>query len=206
MTALSAAAPLATSGDTHPLRLAVILGSDREGRFGPVVADWFVARAREHGGFTVDVVDPAGIPLPATLEVPGTSDHPQITGLAERLAAADAFVVVTPEYNHSFPAALKHTVDLFRDEWRAKPVGFVSYGGMGGGLRAVEQLRLVFAELHAVSMRDSISFHMAWERFDESGTPVDAESCARAAKGMLDQLDWWGRTLHEARAVRPYTV
>ncbi|NUU25397.1 MAG: NAD(P)H-dependent oxidoreductase, partial [Streptomycetaceae bacterium] len=125
---------------------------------------------------------------------------------AARLAAADAYLVVTPEYNHSFPASLKHAIDLFRDEWRAKAVGFVSYGGMGGGLRAVEQLRLVFAELHAVTVRDSISFHMAWERFGEDGTPVDPEGCAAAAKGMLAQLEWWARTLNEARTARPYTV
>ena len=74
-------------------------------------------------------------------------------------------MIVTPEYNHSFPASLKNTIDWFDSEWHAKPVGFVSYGGMAGGQRAVEHLRQVFAELHAVTVRDTLSFHMAWERF-----------------------------------------
>ncbi|WP_436777887.1 NADPH-dependent FMN reductase [Yinghuangia sp. YIM S09857] len=201
-TAATAAAPLVRT----PMRLAVIVGSNRDGRFAPVVADWAVREARAYGAWEVDVIDVATTPLPSAIEVPGMSEAREVAELGARLAAADAFVVVTPEYNHSFPAALKHMIDLFRDEWRAKPVGFVSYGGMGGGLRAVEQLRLVFAELHAVGMRDSISFHMAWERFDEEGRPVDAEGCASAAKGMLAQLEWWSRTLLEARAARPYDV
>jgi NAD(P)H-dependent FMN reductase len=82
-------------------------------------------------------------------------------------------VVVTPEYNHGYTAALKQLIDAVKAEWVAKPVGFVSYGGVSGGLRAVEQLRLVFAELHAVTIRDGVSFAMAWNRFDEAGEPVD---------------------------------
>jgi len=119
---------------------------------------------------------------------------------------ADAYVVVTPEYNHSFPASLKHAIDLYREEWRAKVVGFVSYGGVGGGLRAVEQLRSVFAELHTTSVRDSVSFHRAPERFDAQGQPLDVAGTATAAAGMLDQPAWWARTLHDAREARPYKV
>ncbi|HSA53379.1 MAG TPA: NAD(P)H-dependent oxidoreductase [Yinghuangia sp.] len=195
-----------TDAPATPLRLAVIVGSNREGRFAPVVADWFTARAQEHGGWQVDVVDLADTALPAGTVWPGVSDQESVARFAGLVDAADAYVVVTPEYNHSFPAVLKHAIDLLRDEWRAKAVGFVSYGGMGGGLRAVEQLRLVFAELHAVTVRDSVSFHNAWERFDENGEPADAAGCAGAAKSMLDQLHWWARTLSEARRSRPYTV
>jgi NAD(P)H-dependent FMN reductase len=111
--------------------------------------------------------------------------------------------VVTPEYNHSFPASLKNVLDWHHTEWQAKPVGFVSYGGLSGGLRAVEQLRPVFAELHAVTVRDAVSFHMAWERFGEDGAPKDDASVA-AAKVLLDQLGWWGNALREARAKTPY--
>ena len=89
--------------------------------------------------------------------------------LQQALGLADAFVVVTPEYNHGYPAPLKELIDSVNAEWQAKPVAFVSYGGVSGGLRAVEQLRLVFAELHAVTIRDSVSFPGAWEQFDESG-------------------------------------
>lgn len=190
----------ASATDTAPLRLVVIIGSTRPGRFGPVVANWFTEQARRHGGFDVDVVDLAEIGFETT--------EPRLTGadaLAPRLAEAEAFVVVTPEYNHSFPGPLKIAIDQYKYEWRAKPVAFVSYGGMSGGLRAVEQLRLVFAELHAMSVRNSISFAMARKHFDKAGRPSDEPDANSAAKDMLDQLNWWALALREARAARPYT-
>ncbi|MBB2912625.1 NAD(P)H-dependent FMN reductase [Streptosporangium becharense] len=126
--------------------------------------------------------------------------------LAARIGAADGFVVITPEYNHGYPAALKLAIDAVRWEWAAKPVCFISYGGMSGGLRAVEQLRLVFAELHTVTLRDTVSFHGTQGRFDENGDLTDPSGPSAAVKVMLDQLVWWGTTLREARAARPYRV
>ncbi|MCF6523831.1 NADPH-dependent FMN reductase [Streptomyces sp. JJ36] len=190
-------------------RLAVIVASVREGRFGPVVAEWFARQATRHGGFAeVDLIDLADHELPLAFPAFGSDPEAEVLrvrdGLARRLDAADGFVIVTPEYNHSFPASLKNTIDWFKPEWQAKAVGFVSYGGMGGGLRAVEQLRQVFAELHAVTVRDVLSFHNAWDRFDAQGVPRDPEATAAAAKGMLGQLDWWATALREARARTPY--
>jgi NAD(P)H-dependent FMN reductase len=190
-----------------PVRVAVIVGSVREGRFGPVVADWLTGVAGDHGGFDVEVVDLAETDLP--LAMPAFGSTPSAAVVAEvgkvtpRLAAADAFVVITPEYNHSYPASLKNAVDWHRTEWAAKPVGFVSYGGISGGLRAVEHLRAVFAELHAVTIRETVSFHGAHTRFGADGVPTD-EGSAVAAKALLDQLEWWARSLAEARAARPY--
>ncbi len=183
------------------LRLAVITASVRQGRFGPVVAKWFSGVAAEHGRFAVTDIDLAGVPLP--LELPTRDAWAAPDGLApvtEALEAADAFVVVTPEYNHSFPASIKSLIDWHYTQWQAKPVGFVSYGGFAGGARAVEQLRQVFAELHAVTVRDGVSFDRFWERFGDDGRPVDAEADA-AAKVMLDQLGWWAAAL---AAARPY--
>lgn len=187
------------AGGDAPLRLVVIIGSTRTGRFSPVAAAWFADEVRKHHGFDLDVVDLQGMDLPDSLD--GTADT---EALGLRLAAADAFVVVTPEYNHSYPAPLKAAIDHFHAEWLAKPVGFVTYGGMSGGLRAVEHLRGVFAELHAVTVRDTISFYNYPNRFGDDGVPHDAASAGEAAKGMLGQLLWWGRALRDARAVRPY--
>ena len=114
--------------------------------------------------------------------------------------------MVTPEYNHSFPAPLKNAIDWHFKEWRAKPVGFVSYGGISGGLRAVEQLRQVFAELHAVTVRDTVSFHGAWTQFDSEGRLKDPERYEKGTQSMLDQLAWWGQALREARSQRPYVA
>jgi NAD(P)H-dependent FMN reductase len=189
--------------DSNRLLLTIIIGSNRQGRFAPTVANWFAGQAGRRDDMTVDVIDLAEARLPDVL---ADKPAPEVAVITPRLANADAFAVVTPEYNHSFPAPLKSAIDWHSREWRAKPVGFVSYGGMGGGLRAVEQLRQVFAELHAVTVRDTVSFHGAWTQFDSEGRPKDPERYEKAAQSMLDQLAWWGQALREARSQRPYVA
>ena len=169
-----------------PIRVAVIVASTREGRFGPTVAAWFAGEAAGRADLTVDVVD---------LAETGT--------VTAKLGAADAFVVVTPEYNHSYPAPLKAVIDGHFTEWQARPVGFVSYGGLSGGLRAVEHLRPVFAELHAVTVRDTVSFHGGRSCFGPDGRPLDAVEPGAAAQRLLGRLAWWARTLRDAD---PYVV
>ncbi|MBT2476878.1 NADPH-dependent FMN reductase [Streptomyces sp. ISL-94] len=191
-----------------PLRVAVVIGSVREGRAGRAVTEWFLGIAERHGGLELDVIDLADVALPLVMPGWGGTPSPEaaaaLADVTPRLAAADAYVVVTPEYNHSFPAALKNLIDWHHVQWRAKPAGFVSYGGLSGGLRAVEQLRLVFAELHAVTMRDAVSLHGPWSGLGEDGVPRDTAVSESAAKGMLGQLVWWGRALRAARATQPY--
>ncbi|MCT2589863.1 NAD(P)H-dependent oxidoreductase [Streptomyces sp. N2-109] len=209
---------MSTHESTHPasaatpLKLAVILGSVREARYGPTVSNWFVEEAQRHGGFNVDTIDLADTQLPAALP-PGPEELVDVAGrsaemraLSARLASADGFVVVTPEYNHSFPASIKHFVDWHFSEWQAKPVGFVSYGGAASGLRAVEGLRLVFAELHAVTMRDVVSFNRFEAPFDADGRPAAPTEANGAAKELLDQLTWWATALHDARSKSPYAM
>ncbi|MFF6774511.1 NADPH-dependent FMN reductase [Streptomyces sp. NPDC012637] len=201
----SATAAPAADAPAAPLNIAVIVASNREGRFGPVVADWFTSRTAQRDDFTTHVLDLADVDLPTALSHrPGPAVRAELAKTGPVLADADAFVVVTPEYNHSFPAALKSLIDWHFGEWQAKPVGFVSYGGISGGLRAVEQLRQVYAEMHAVTVRDTVSFHSAHGRFDEDGNPVDPTGPDTAAKTMLDQLAWWARALKDAKSVRPY--
>jgi NAD(P)H-dependent FMN reductase len=181
---------------TVPLQLAVIVGSTREGRFGDTVARWFVNQARPHPDLLVDVIDLAEAGLPAVMS---RQPDPASRAFAGRIDRADCFVVVTPEYNHGYPAPLKQAIDLVHAPWRRKPVGFVSYGGVSGGLRAVEQLRQVFAELHATTVRDSVSFPQAWTLFDGSGDLVDPDGATAAAKTLLDELTWWASALRTAR-------
>ncbi|MEV5607749.1 NAD(P)H-dependent oxidoreductase [Streptomyces sp. NPDC052225] len=191
---------------TAPLRVAIVIGSTREGRLAPTVGSWFTQQAATHAPDThFDVIDLADLELPDAHPGWGHQHTPNQAELAARVDAADAFVIVTPEYNHSFPAHLKHFIDLHRSEWKAKPVGFVSYGGVAGGLRAVEQLRLVFAELHCATVRDGVSFHKAHAGlFAEDGAAHDEDGASGAAKVMLDQLHWWARALRTARAEHPY--
>ncbi|MEU8248258.1 NAD(P)H-dependent oxidoreductase [Nonomuraea sp. NPDC048916] len=189
------------------LRVAIIIGSTRRGRFGPTVAGWFAARARRRGDLDIDLVDLAEADLPQTL-----TDHEEplperVRALAPRLTAADAFAVVTPEYNRSFPAPLKTAIDWYHEEWQAKPVTFVAYGRESGGLHAIEQLRQVFTELHAVAIRDVISLPCYWDLFAADGTwPKATAECNAAATATLDRLVWWARALRDARARCPYTL
>ncbi|MET9928525.1 MULTISPECIES: NAD(P)H-dependent oxidoreductase [unclassified Streptomyces] len=191
--------------DNSRLRLAIIIGSTRRGRFGPTVARWFTGQARRRRELDVDLIDLAEARLPDTLGDECEELPRPVAALAPRLAAADAFVVVTPEYNRSFPAPLKTAIDWYLDEWKAKPVAFLSYGGPSGGLHAAEQLRSAFTEVHAVTIRDGISIPNYWDEFDADGEwPKTSTSFAASVKATLDQLIWWARLLHHARDVHPY--
>jgi NAD(P)H-dependent FMN reductase len=183
------------------LRLVIVIASIRRGRFGAVPARWLSEETSRDGRFEVDVIDLAEARLP---EVAGEPAPPAVRDLAPWLAAADAFVVVTPEYNGSFPGPLKTAVDWFREEWRRKPVGFVCYGGPAAGLRAVEHLRQVFTDLDAMTVRDTVTIPHHRSAFDPAGRPVDPGLSAVAAR-MLGQLAWWADTLRHGRAVPPGT-
>ncbi|MFH8488239.1 NADPH-dependent FMN reductase [Streptomyces longisporoflavus] len=197
------------SRTSTPLRVAVVVASTREGRFAPVVTRWLTGHLDQRDDMTTDVVDLAETPLPTVFPAfgqppaPGTEEA--LALVSPRLAAADAFLFVTPEYNHSFPASLKNAVDWHNTQWHGKPIGFVSYGGLSGGLRAVEQLRLVMAELNATTIRNTVSFHNAFGAFGEDGA-VDDPAVDTAAKALLDQLAWWAHALREARTRTPYAA
>ena len=176
------------------LKVGLVYGSTRPGRFCDTVAQWAAGQIAARAGFAIEIVDPAQTDSPETPARP----------LKQRLAACDAFIVVTPEYNHGYPAPLKALIDSYGEEWHAKPVAFISYGGISGGLRAVEQLRLVFAELHAVTIRDSVSFAGAWEQFDSSGALRNPDRFERSMDAMLRRLHWWAVSLAHARSTWPY--
>lgn len=191
--------------------LVIVIGSVREGRFGPVVASWVAEQARAHGGFDVQVVDLAAVELP--LALPNASPkyagdaYPRPEGMAAltaRLDTADAFILVTPEYNHSYPASLKAAIDWHYTQWAAKPVAFVSYGGAAGGRHAVLHLENVLTELHAVTIRDGLAFPSFFSTWSD-GRPNDQQA-AGYAKTLLDQLAWWAAALGRARAHSPYPI
>lgn len=175
-----------------PPRIAVIIGSTREGRAGDTVAGWFLDRARKRDDLRIEVLDLAEYDFPQHYPEEAT---PQMTAFTTAIGRADGFVVVTPEYNRSFPASLKQAIDYAYDEWHAKPVGFVSYGCRSRGHYAVEALRVVFAELHTTAVREEVAVDL----FDARD-----ERDEHAVTTMLDQLGWWARALRGARAAHPY--
>jgi NAD(P)H-dependent FMN reductase len=191
------------TGSGRPLQTAVILGSTRVGRVGEAVGGWFAGHADRRDDLELDVVDLIDYEFPARYPEQAT---PAMNRFVARIGRADAYVVVTPEYNRSFPAPLKQAIDYAYDEWRAKPVGFVSYGCRSDGVYAVEQLRTIFTELHAVTVRDAVSFNLLDGSFADGDPPADVEGATQAAVTMLDQLAWWGRALRNARREHPYVA
>jgi NAD(P)H-dependent FMN reductase len=180
----------------EPLNLTAIIASTRENRFAPVIADWMLTQVRKRNDYVLDVIDLLDTSLQPTLP---SAPSVEVLAFRQRIAAADAFLVITPEYNHSFPGPLKIAIDSAYEEWAAKPAALVSYGGVSGGLRAVEHLRQVFAELNVFAIRDTVSFHHAQDQFDAEGRPKDESTKGRAASKLLDQLAWWGHALRHAR-------
>lgn len=185
------------------LRIALIYGSTRPGRLCDKVASWAASQISATRAFELDVIDPASSEARSSEKSTESFDP---AWLRQHIGAADAFIVVTPEYNHGYPASLKSLIDSVGPEWHAKPVAFVSYGGISGGIRAAEQLRQVFAEMHAVTIRDSVTFAMAWEQFDSDGTLKNPDRAERQIQTVLKRLAWWANALREARSAVPYSA
>lgn len=146
-------------------RIAVVAGSTRPGRKARTVADWVLEVGRRHPAITageafLEVVDLADVALPLLDEpVPaafGSYQHPHTQRWAATIGSFDGFIFVTPEYNHSYPAALKNAIDFLFAEWADKPAGFVSYG-LAGGVRAVEHLKSVLSEVRAVPISSQVT-------------------------------------------------
>lgn len=183
-----------TAQTRSPLRLAVIIGSVRHERFADAITSWLLTELAGLDGLEVDPIDLADVDLPLQGTRPGGTE----TVISGRLHAADAYLVVTPEYNHSFPAALKNAIDWHFKEWAYKPVAFVGYGAGSGGIRAIEQLRLIFPELRATTIRDAVLLNAPWTRLGPDGyESTDGERAALIA--TMTELGWWARTLRAGR-------
>ena len=191
-------------------KLLVIVGSTRPGRAADLVVPWLTRKTAEHQAFDAEIVDLRDWPLPIFGEHMGTIgdfndptySEPVVKAWNNKIKAADAFIFVTPEYNHSVPGGLKNAIDTvwLSFGFRNKPVAFVGYsGGIGGGVRAIEHLAHVFVEADAVPLRSSVIIPAVHGAFDEQGEPVSPITNA-AADIMLDDLAWWSAALEKARA------
>lgn len=179
------------------MRLMIILGSTRQGRRGETVAKWVKAQAEADSRLEVDYVDLREVNLPFfdepespfTMRDAGRDyAHPEGKVWAERVARAEAFLIVTPEYNHGYPGVLKNALDWVGREWGNKPVSFVSYGNITGGARSVEQLRQVVVELGLIQVANAIHFPgIARGAFTDDGQPAHAGSNESLTK-MFDEL------------------
>ena len=182
--------------------LTVVIASTRPGRVGLPIGTWFAEHAKAHGVFEVDVADLAVVDLPFLQDSRhprfGRYDHQHTKDWAARVAAADAFVFVTPEYNHGYPATLKNAIDHVFAEWNHKPLGFVSYGGTSAGTRAVQQLKQVAGAVSLVPVVEAVNLPLPAVPI-EDGRVLPTPIMDEAATAMLDALV---RTESALRALR----
>ncbi len=177
------------------LRIAVVIGSVRRPRMADPLAAWLEHELTPFDWLELDLIDLATVSLPMHEMRPGgTAGSP----IADRLDSADGFVFLTPEYNHSFPAALKNAIDWHFTEWAYKPVAFIGYGA-SGGIRAVEQLRGVMPELRATTIREAVLIPMAWEHLDADGRFVPPPGTAQALHVTMGELRTWASALRSVR-------
>lgn len=182
-------------------QLKVIVASTRPGRKGPAVAKWFMDILNEQSDFEVELIDLKELNLPFMDE----PEHPRLQKYqhehtkvwSKKIAGADAFVFVTPEYNFGYPATLKNALDFLYQEWTYKPVGFVSYGGIAGGTRAVQMLKQVVTALKMVPIVEAVNIPYFTKYMDDEGRFLGNEEYARMAQGLLKELMWWTNKLKQ---------
>jgi len=186
------------------LRIALILGSTRPGRRGDQIATWALDVARAHGGADFALVDLADHDL-GNLDEPGNPNlqqyrHEHTRAWGALIDGFDGYVFLVPEYNHSYPGALKNALDYVYREWNDKAAGIISYGGWVAGARAAEALRLVLAELQVATVRTqpTISTHATFH----TGAFVPTEGLDTAVDGMLDQVLAWAGALRAVREAK----
>ncbi len=188
------------------LNVKIILGSIREGRSGEKVGKIIHDLAKEEKDWNVEFLDlrdwelPLGLSAtPPSTVVDGNYANPKVNEWAAKINEADAIIMITPEYNHGYSAALKNAIDQIYREWNRKPVAFVSYGNIAGGARVVEQLRAVAGELQMVSLRFAVHIPLIWAAFDEKGELKEKEHVLSSTQTMFADLTWWGSALKAAR-------
>jgi NAD(P)H-dependent FMN reductase len=183
--------------------LQIVIASTRPGRAGETIARWFHTLAEGHGGFDLELVDLAEVALPLFDEphhpASGHYLHEHTLAWSARVRRADAFVFVAPEYNHSMNAALKNALDYLHDEWRHKAVGFVSYGGVAAGTRAVQAIRLVAQSLSMVPVYEVVNIAFFRQYLDDDGDLVPDERLVRDGQKMLDSILSWEQGLRLLR-------
>jgi NAD(P)H-dependent FMN reductase len=186
------------------LKIAVITGSTRPGRKNEAVAKWTYELARKRTDAAYELVDIAAFDLPLLDEpVPpsmGQYAKSHTKAWAAKIAAFDGFVFVTPEYNHGTSAALKNAIDYLYAEWNNKAAGFVGYGS-AGGVRAVEQLRLVLSECQVAHVRAQVMLSLFTD-FENFSAFKPAAAHEKSLATMLDQLIAWAAAMKAVRSGR----
>jgi len=184
------------------IKVGIIVGSTRPGRHADAVANWVLEKAKTRGDAQFEVVDIKDFDLPLLDEpIPPSQamySKPLTKAWAKKVASFDAFIFVTPEYNHAPSAALKNAIDYLYAEWNNKSAGFVSYGAGSSGGRAVEHLRMVMAELQVADVRAQVLLSLFTD-FENFAAFKPAKVHENALAAMLEQVVAWGEALKTMR-------
>lgn len=188
-------------------KIKVILGTTRDARVGKKIADWVIDSSKEIKDSEFELIDLKDYNIPFfNLPISPAYKEPEYDtnqkALQEKINEADGFVFVTPEYNHGYTSVLKNVLDTYYNEWRIKPATFVSYGGISGGIRAVESLRLVLIELQMVPIRSSVHIPFIFNQFNEDGLLKEETKEASNLKTTLEDISWWSNILENPRSDR----
>ncbi|HUA43124.1 MAG TPA: NAD(P)H-dependent oxidoreductase [Streptosporangiaceae bacterium] len=183
--------------------LQIIIASTRPGRVGPSVAAWFHDRALKAGSFEVELIDLAEVNLPMFDEPKhprfGEYVHQHTKDWSATISRGDAYVFVVPEYNYGFNAAIKNAIDYLNREWLYKPLGFVSYGGVAAGTRAVQMLKQVVSALKMVPMTDAVHIPFVAQFLDSDRVLQPNQVMEDAASALLSELARWTSSMSALR-------
>ena len=185
------------------LKLHIIIASTRPGRAGPTIAKWFHQEAAAHGKFDPVLVDLADFNLPVYDEpvhpVLQKYEHEHTKAWSASVKAADAYVFVTPEYNYNPPPSLVNALNYVYKEWNYKPAGFVSYGGVSGGLRAVQMAKQLVTTLKMMPMTEGVSIPNFGQLIGEDKVFRPNDLILASVKPMMDELHRWAEALKPMR-------
>ncbi|WP_405883119.1 NAD(P)H-dependent oxidoreductase [Streptomyces sp. NBC_01136] len=188
--------------------LKIIVASTRPGRVGLSVGLWVETEATAHGGFsTVELIDLREVNLPFMNEPNhprlGQYTHQHTRNWSAKVDDGDAFVFVMPEYNHGYNAELKNAIDYLYREWRYKPVGLASYGGVAAGTRAAQMVKQVVTALKMAPVAEAVALPFVGQFLDEDGNVAPSDAMTASAKNMFDELIRVSQALEPLRAARP---
>jgi NAD(P)H-dependent FMN reductase len=191
------------------IKVKIIIGSTRKGRFSEKVAKWVFEKVKNINGIEAEILDLKDYPMRFFDEPVSPAFNKErhkddiVQKWANKISEGDAFIIITPEYNHGYPAVLKNALDFLYYEWNKKPVGFISYGSVGGA-RVIEQLRLVAIELQMVPIRNAIHIpgYIAFseENDDYENLKNSLENDFKdKINSFFEELSWWSKVLKKAR-------
>lgn len=189
------------------MKIQIIMGSTRTGRFVEQPSKWIFEKLKQKKDIEAELIDLRDWPLPFFDE----PVSPSMMGVmkkdyvneaaknwAKKIGEADGYIIVTPEYNHGYTGVLKNAIDYVYNEWNNKPVAFISYGGISGGTRAVQQLRQIVIELQMVPIRNGVHIPMYWSKLDSKGNLI-TDSLEEGGENLLNQLILWAKNLKSTK-------